>query len=205
MGNTRPHASETIAVDQRQLRQRAAVYRLLGRLWLKEIDEQGLRDLRTPPLRTAFVAAGGALPPGDADGKTLEDLAVDYCQLFVGPSGHLPPHQSVWTEGQFQGEASVALQTQYRALKLPPPAGMADHLGELLNCMGVIIERLAEETSVTPSDLDAAGQFFNQRLGWTDKLCKLAAERAQSTFYRGVVSMTHDFLSEESAAWQAAD
>lgn len=178
---------------------------MLARLWLKEIDAQVLRDLRTPSLREAFVAVGGALPPEDTDGNSLEELAVDYCRLFVGPSGHLPPHQSVWTDGQFQSEASVASQAQYQALNLPPPNAMADHLGEQLRCMAVIIERLAEETSATSSELDAAQQFFRQRLGWTDELCKLAAERAQTTFYRGLAPMTRDFLSEESAAWRAVD
>ena len=74
---------------------RSGLYRLLGRLWLREMDQDALRELGRPPLCDSFVNAGGVLPTND-DLEMIEQLAVDYCQLFVGPAGHLPPVQSVW-------------------------------------------------------------------------------------------------------------
>jgi len=191
----------TIAIDPTQLQARAAVYRLLGRLWQSEVDESLLRDLQHEPLHNAFVASGGSIPPAGTDETALEELAIDYCHLFLGPSGHLPPYQSVWAEGHFQGAATVAAKTQYEALGLPTPDGMADHLGKQLTAMAMILERLATHGSVATTDLDTAQAFFSQRLSWTDELCQCAAERARTAFYRSVATMTQRFLSEEATAW----
>lgn len=198
-------AAQTIAVEPAQLQARAAVYRLLGRFWLKEIDADLLHELHAPPLREAFVSAGGLLPQETAETDTLEELEIDYCQLFLGPSGHLPPYQSVWTDGHFQGEATVAAQTHFQELHLPVPRGTADHLGEQLVAMAIVLERLAAAPQVTTSELEAARRFFSLRLTWPNELCKLATQRAQTRFYRSVVAMTQAFLTDERRAWLAAD
>jgi len=196
-------APTTIDVEPRQLQQRAAVYRLLGRLWLREVEADLIGSLRAPPMGAAFVAAGGTLPDASDDNQMLEQLAIDYCQLFLGPSGHLPPHQSVWKDGHFQGEATVAMRAEFQALGLPLPDGMPDHLGQQLTVMAVILERLAENDVASVTQLEAARRFFVQRLTWTDALCQQAAERAETSFYQRVVTMTNAFLAEEHDAWQA--
>ena len=37
---------------------RSATYRLLARLWLREVEAQLLRELQSPPLRDSFLEAG---------------------------------------------------------------------------------------------------------------------------------------------------
>ena len=195
----------SIAIDHARLRERAAVYRLLGRLWLHELDADLLRDLRCPPLSDAFAAAGGTMPPVEAESDTIDALAIDYCQLFLGPRGHLPPHQSVWADGQFQGPTTAALPAEFKELDLPYPGDMADHLGQQLTTMAVILERLAAEKTVAACQLDTASVFFQQRLNWTAELCKRSAAQAQTAFYRSVVTMTQAFLTQEHAAWLVVD
>ena len=92
-----------------QLACRAAVYRLLARLWRREIDAATLEQLLAGSVRKAYLAAGGSLPEV-ADQATCDALAGDYCQLFLGPAGHLPPYQSVWSDGQFHGAAAQSLR-----------------------------------------------------------------------------------------------
>src|SRR6056297_3258487 len=82
----------------------AGLYRLLARLWLREVDEPLLRSLTGSPLREPFLRAGGELPE-TVSPEVLQALSVDYCRLFLGPTDHLPPVQSVWQQGQFQGQA----------------------------------------------------------------------------------------------------
>ncbi len=193
--------TQTIAIDPVPFRTRAAVYRLLGRLWLREVDADLLASLGSSPLNASFVAAGGTLPGPGSEFDRLEVLATDYCQLFVGPSGHLPPHQSVWGSGHFQGEATVSMRRELEAHSLPQPDGMADHLGEQLAAMAVIIERLAAQPAAEIAQLDAARDFFARHLAWTDELCRQATSRAQTDFYRSLMTMTQDFLQEERRAW----
>ena len=88
--------------------QRSAIYSLLARLWLREVDQQLAEQLNAPPLRDLFVEAGGVLPSG-IGGGALEQLAADYCQLLVGPKNHLPPYQSVWQSGQFCGTPTESM------------------------------------------------------------------------------------------------
>ena len=73
----------------------ANVYGLLARLWIAEIDESILEQLRDGELADAWNELGGFLPQGDSVESIIDDLAIEYCGCFLGPKGHLPPHQSV--------------------------------------------------------------------------------------------------------------
>ncbi len=191
--------------ERSELLSRAAVYRLLGRLWRRELDLTMLTELTEGPLRDAFVQAGGILPTS-VDAATIDELAFDYCQVFLGPSSHLPPYQSVWTEGQFQG-AAIASLTQYVELlptNLWASESMLDHLGIELEVMAHLLEHTAT-TIDSPGALSLSREviatFFRDHLCWTETLCKAAAERAQTEFYRAVMAMTSVFLADEHAAF----
>ena len=182
---------------------RSGMYRLLARLWLRETDQHLLRDLSTPPLNASFLAVGG-VAPADRSTFALETLAVDYCRLFVGPSEHLPPVQSVWRHGQFQSQTTTSMLEFMEVAGFDPawaPDGaMVDHFGVQCGVMGHILSRAADETRAEHVDLfgDLLSVFFLRHLSWTEPLMDAAGLRAQTDFYRSVVGLTRAFLAGET-------
>ena len=183
---------------------RSAMYGLLARFWLREADLEFLSQLGASPLRDAFVEAGGVLPSGNGD-AAIEQLAIDYCRLFVGPTDHLPPHQSVWQGGQFYGTSIESMRqymdlVRYDADRLPPGM-MLDHLGVQLDVMGHTLG----QTSTWPSGVDSqnaaaelAHLFFVKHLQWPTDLLEIAANRASTDFYRSAILLTGCFLRSET-------
>ena len=185
---------------------RSGTYRLLARLWLREIDRDLVRELRSPPLCDAFVAAGGIVPAGDDD-RTIEQLAIDYCRLFVGPTGHLPPYQSVWRNGQFKSATSDSMERFVEVVNYEtdvlPGGMMLDHLGVQLDVMGHILDHFtAWQSELGSRDLlpELARTFFARHLLWTTDLLAAAARRAETEFYRATILLTRDFLNSEQQA-----
>ena len=99
----------------------SGMYALLAQVWLREVDLALLSRLRSPEVRPLFQAAGGELP---ADSE-VEHLAVEYCRMFVGPQGHLPPLQSVWERGELQSDITSSIRSFADAAGYQTPAGGA--------------------------------------------------------------------------------
>ncbi len=183
---------------------RSGVYRLLARLWLYEVDDEILHQLRCPPLGDAWAEVGGSLPTGESQ-SIIDELALSYCQLFLGPKNHLPPFQSVWQKGQFQG---TSIESMNRAIDVVgydvsslPTGIMLDHLGIQLDIMGHVLS----EISSWPADSDGvdrawelANSFFAAHLQWAEDLFKTAEQRADHEFYRSCVKLTREFLKSET-------
>jgi len=196
---------QTAALDADDLRCRAAVYRLLGRLWRLEVDEATLAELVGGSMRDAFRDAGGVLPEA-SEQTAIDELAFDYCQIFLGPSSHLPPYQSVWTEGQFQGAAIASLSQFIDLLATDQWAGeaMLDHLGIELEVMASLLEQVAiaiDLPEALPISEEIAASFFYHHLMWCAPLCDAARDRAQTAFYRSMIDMTAAFFADEQAAF----
>lgn len=181
----------------------AGVFRLLARIWLREVDGDFLRQLRAPPLCEAFAAAGGALPIDD-DAETIELLAIDYCRLLIGPAQHLPPYQSVWEGGQFQTTITASMRqfievAGYDAGALPRGV-MLDHLGVQLDVMGHILGQISAwppGADGRDAVVDLAHSFFAAHLRWPHGLLEAAANRAATDFYRSSILLTRDFLNSQ--------
>ena len=182
---------------------RSGLYRLLARFWLREVDADFLRQLQSISLCNEFVESGGVLP--EDDGRlTSEQLAIDYCRLFIGPSDHLPPYQSVWQSGQFQEAASASMKrfveiAGYQAGVLSEGM-MLDHLGVQLDLMGQVLEQYAGwpvEMADREAVLELASAFFATHLVWPIELLETAARRAETDFYRSVIFLTRNFLESE--------
>ena len=166
------------------------LYRLLARVWHEEVDQAFLADLTSEPLHSALTGAGVDLPSESAQ-ETLDDWATDFCQLFIGPSEPLRPIQSVWTEGQLEGQAATSMRETFLPL-LPDfevPSGlMADHLAIQLAVMAEFIDSGVE---------DLPRRFFDHHLRWTETLTLAAASRAKTSFYRTIIKLTAEFLRGE--------
>ena len=81
-----------------ELESRAGLYRLFSCLLSKEIDQLLLDDLRKPEFSAAIAELGISLDEltGDND-FIVEQLAVEFARLFLGPGKHISPHESVHT------------------------------------------------------------------------------------------------------------
>jgi TorA maturation chaperone TorD len=191
---------KTIANDE--LLCRAAVYRLLARLWKHELDAETLDELLHGAMRESYIAAGGSLPQS-VDQETLDALALDFCQLFLGPTGHLPPYQSVWDNGQFHGSSTESLRGYLELLSTDEwnREEMPDHFSLELEVMAHLLEQLDQICPESP-DFDSLTQlvsaFFHDHLAWVEKLCTVAASRAQTDFYRNMIRVTTEFLDQET-------
>ena len=172
------------------------VYSLLSRLWLAEIDEPLLRELSKPRLRDAFAKIGGVIP----DRKQLDELAIEYCRLFIGPRDHLPPIQSVWQRAQLQSDITDSVQAFADLFGYSMPIqhdGILDHLGIELDMMSAVLANgvASDEESA------AVAEFFARHLSWPSKLLDAANDQTQSTFYKSLMQITREFLQAESAVW----
>ncbi len=185
---------------------RIGVYRLLSQLWIREIDEDLLEQLHAPELRDHLGTAGIELPT--ATRETVESLAIDYCQLFVGPSQHLPPFQSVWQGGQFHGRTTALMQKYIDVTGYVVDKSLSDiyldHLGVQCDVMAHILAvRLSTQGDQQDAVREIENSFLPAHLSWPSPLFKAAAQKATTGFYQTFVAFTRDFLESEMARVEA--
>lgn len=186
----------------------AGFYQLLQRLWLSEIDGPLLAELQHGSLADLAQELEIPIDHGPPE-LVLEDLAVAYCHLLLGPANHVPPYQSVWTEGQFQSAATTSMQSYLEIVgEQPSDSSMVDHLGIQFSVMTRIISELATCPPGTPrySELHAmAQQFYHDHLSWPTKFLAAAQQATESPFYQGVARITAVFLDQEREYWSALE
>ena len=81
-------------------RMRSNIYGFLSSLFREEINAERLRQIKDPAIKKVLSAMGfqyDIFSQKDQD-KLLEDLAVEYTRLFLGPDKHISPHESVHHE-----------------------------------------------------------------------------------------------------------
>ena len=178
------------------------VYAIIARLWLREIDVELIAALNGTEFGNAFQSVGGLIPKMDSS----EELAVEYCRLFIGPQEHLSPFQSVWEQRQLQGETTASAQLFAAALHYGQPAGqpvtMMDHFGVELDLMSRAIWFLTTNSGQEKTAVwQLAQEFFSRHLLWSGPFLEATIDRAQLPFYRSVAEMTQLFLKHERQAW----
>lgn len=170
--------------------------------------------LRDGEISESLNRAGICLP-ATTDSAVIEQLAVDFCQLFIGPSEHLPPYQSVWETGQLQGDTNTSMKRYGDAANYPieqmAQDKLYDHLGIQFDFMGQLLEQIDENGASQTSDVDAAANsvilefatsFFSAHLTWPHELVRQASEQAQTDFYSSLCKVTLEFLDCENAYWR---
>ena len=91
-----------------------AAARLFGRLLLREFDTATLEELRQDDVRLALAELDVA-EPGDAE---LPALGQRFFELFLHPDGALPPVQSLWHNGQYDGDPAAGVRRVAEAANL---------------------------------------------------------------------------------------
>ena len=129
--------------------------RLFGGIFQREVDESTLQYFRIHNQNLSAALGSDPLAGLDLSDPeaAVEALAVEYCRLFIGPGGHLPPVESVVLgEGRFWGKTTEKVTNFYRMESLAlaqdsdnlPP----DHLSVELDCIGMLEEDSKRETAM---------------------------------------------------------
>lgn len=74
----------------------------------------------------------------------IETLAVEYCRLFIGPQGHMPPVESVVRgEERFWGKSTQEVMELYQSWGFEPKKEahtFPDHISMELDCLAFLEE-----------------------------------------------------------------
>lgn len=192
-----------MVVDQANWKSDANVYGFLARLWIAELDQSVIDQLTSGELRDAYLELGGVSPSSDNTGDAIEELAIAFCGCFLGPKGHLPPHQSVVSHSRFQGDCLSSLKQFVDIIGQPngelfQQQKMLDHAGVEL----ALMQRVCAYGSQCDADESQAVselriQFFESHLQWLNDYCEVASNKTNSDFYRGLFAVTGKFLLAE--------
>lgn len=210
---------------------RACLYRFLGSIYIMEIDEQmlgqikGMKFPKTLPesdLREGYDLIRNYVKDNEVD--SLEELAADYAKIFLaaGEAQGLAafPYESIYTgkKHEFVGDAQQEVRALYAARGWEPRKDMfrimEDHIGLELEFMAILCGEMKEavengKKKEAESVLEEQQTFLkNHLLNWTASFTSDVNKYAQTDFYRGAAKVTSGFLKLEKqflnlggAAW----
>ena len=174
---------------------RSQVYALLAKLFRAEPDGELLARLRDLHTLQALSELGLTLGPGFHDlpvDKLMEDLAIEYTQLFVGPGPHLSPHESVHTEsgeirdGELWGPQTVKVKAFIEAAGLSYADDfheMPDHVSAEFEFMAKLTAHEAERWQAGDEEnalgsLQIQRRFFDEHINqWVPRFCQRILDR----------------------------
>ncbi len=204
---TKDHDTET--------RHRSDIYGLLATIYGQEITSDLLQQIKTPQ----FLGALSVLEVEGIDGlmqkpeaELLEDLAVEYTRLFLGPGKHVSSHESVHHQredgqwGKLWGASTVEVKKFIEATGLSYTddyKGMPDHISVEFEFMQQLI--LAEEQAWMDEDAGKAAscrkvekKFIEEHLiRWVPAFCEMVIQEAELPFYQAVAALTRSFIEFE--------
>ncbi len=195
---------------------RSNVYGLLAAVYRQEPTAAFLEKTRTPAFLEALSELGlnldAAFLQQPAD-RLLEELAVEYAHLFLGPGPHISPHESVQREGadgttgRLWGEATVAIKKFVEAAGFSYRSeyrGMPDHISVELEFMQFVTAREAEAWEQGDEDsgrrcLAMEKKFLQDHLlRWVPSFCRKVSAGAEMNFYREMAALTERFMRFEN-------
>lgn len=190
---------------------RSQLYALFSLVYRREPQEEFLDLLSDPKVQTAFSDSGLELPKmAEKRNKALEELAVEYTRLFLGPGPHVSPHESVFSEGEGRGllwgpeTADVKRFMEASGLKLDESSSfIPDHVTVELEFMQWLSgseaqawEKGDEETA--RECLKGEIKFLDEHLGkWFPKFAKAVKEADPHPFYKEITAVAQSFISQD--------
>ena len=196
-------------------RQRSNVYGLLATIYHKELTTALLNQIKNPRFLKALSDEGVQL--GDdilqrSDDELIEELAVEYTRLFLGPGKHISPHESVHHErddgdwGRLWGKDTVLVKKFIETAGLEYKSGytgLPDHISVELEFMHEVTKREARAWEEKDSDgaiycLKIEKKFIEEHLvKWIPAFCDKVISGAELSFYREMAKLTRSFIELE--------
>ena len=201
-----------------------SIYGLLARFFGQEVTADFLKELREPHFRELFEELGIDL--GDdfyshpAD-ELLEELAVEYAGLFIGPGHFISPHESVHhvrddgDYGKLWGADTVAVKAFIEATGLRYESsfgGMPDHISAELEFVHKLEQRLQQaqaddEQELAENLIQIKQRFLTAHIfSWVPGFLDKVAAKANLPLYREIAMLASQFLAgeQEMMATEAA-
>ncbi|MEW5768558.1 MAG: molecular chaperone TorD family protein [bacterium] len=182
----------------------SAVYKLLSRIFIGEVDAPFLRQVRTEGFCESLKSAG--IDFGDEflsrnEEELLEDLAVEYARLFIVPGISLPPYESVYAEGMLSGESAQQVGNFYRkcGMEVVEASFLPDHVGLELELMSYLKQKEADALKNGNQDtsrwMELQKEFMADHLGkWVPQFFTMVEKGTESPFYKEMAKLGRELL-----------
>jgi TorA maturation chaperone TorD len=194
---------------------RSNIYGLLAAIYRREMTSDLLKQIKDPSMLEVLSDLGIRLNNGfleKPEHQLLEDLAVEYARLFIGPGKHFSPHESVHHEredgrwGQLWGPSTAEVKKIIESAGLSYQSeytGLPDHISVELEFMQQVT--LAEEKAWDDGDKNLAlaylgneKKFIEEHLAeWIPDFCDKVINGAELPFYRVMAELTKKFIEFE--------
>lgn len=182
----------------------ASVYKLLSRVFIREIDKEFLKVLRSKDFYNALRSFGIDL--GDNfliqdEAELLEKLAVEYARLFL-TGYNVPLYSSVYTNPNnllcADSTQEVAHFYKRCGLKIKDKTLLPDHIGLELELMGYLKEKEAYENKDTSKWLELQNEFIAKHLiKWAERFFSDVEKEAEHPFYQQMARLGREFITSE--------
>ena len=197
---------------------RSNIYGMLALAYRQEMTSDLLKHVKDP----RFLGVLNDLETEETEGidaffqkpesELLEDLAVEYTRLFLGPGKHVSPHESVHHQrddgqwGKLWGASTAKVKKLVESTGLTYSEdfkGLPDHIAVELEFMQQLT--LREEQAWMDADVDATvscrqaeKKFIDEHLvRWIPDFCKNVIQQAELPFYRALAALTRSFIEFE--------
>jgi putative dimethyl sulfoxide reductase chaperone len=194
---------------------RSNIYGFLSSMFREEISAERLRQIKGPDIKEVLSEMGiqyEIFSKKDQD-QLLEDLAVEYARLFLGPDKHISPHEAVHHQrddgdwGTHWGGSTVDVKKFIETTGLEYKqeySGMPDHISVELDFMKEAAGREAQAIE----EKDWEGALYCQKMEkkficdhlikWIPTFCDKIISQAEISFYGDLADVTKDFITLES-------
>jgi TorA maturation chaperone TorD len=194
---------------------RSSIYGLLAAIYRQEVSSDLLQQIKGPQFLRVLSNLGIELNNGffkKPEKELLEDLAVEYARLFLGPGKHISPHESVHHKkdnvqgGLLWGESTVEVKKfiESAGLKYTDEyKGLPDHISVELEFMQQVLQREeqaweAEDKEMAHLCLENEKKFIEEHLvRWVPIFCEKVITEADLPFYREMARLTQTFIEFE--------
>jgi TorA maturation chaperone TorD len=160
---------------------------------LSDLGAEGIDDLLQKP-----------------EDELLEDLAVEYARLFLGPGKHISPHESVHFQrddgqwGKLWGASTVEVKKFIESTGLnytEEYKGLPDHISvefEFMQQLTLHEEKVWKEADKAAGYRRAEKKFVEEHLmRWIPGFCEKVIQEAELPFYRAMAALTRSFIEFE--------
>lgn len=194
---------------------RANVYGLLADVFREEPSEAFLSKLREPEfsgaLQSLDISLDGVFEESSHK-QLVEDLAVEFTRLFIGPGSHISPHESMHREARIGEKQSLWSAQTVEVKKFMAAAGlkvddtfsgMPDHLSAEFEFMRelLLIEAEAwanEDHELGANILKIEKRFYEEHLSqWVSTFCDRVIDETGHPFYKQFSEVTKGFIDFE--------
>ena len=194
---------------------RSSIYGFLAAIYRQELTSELLQQMKAHRFQEVLSNLGVKLNNEffqNSEKELLENLAIEYTRLFVGPGKHISPHESVHHKkegvqsGQLWGELTAQVKGIIESSGLEYESeytGMPDHISVELEFMQHVVQREAQAWEADDDEtallcLENEKNFVDEHLlGWIPDFCEKVIETAEVPFYREMARLTRNFIEFE--------